>query len=74
MRGAELTQMMLAYVGQAPMQWTSVRLSDVLDNTLPLLYSILPKTTSIQVSARSVDPLVYADEKLLGQVVVNLAE
>ena len=64
--------MMLAYVGQAPMQWRTVKLRDVLTQTQPLLYSMLPKTTAVRIANDDTDATVYADDKLLGQVVVNL--
>ncbi len=73
LEGAELTQMMLAYVGHAPTTPETLRLDLVVEQAHSLLRSMLPKTTGIKIDAGSRDLYVNISQKQITQVLVNLA-
>ena len=72
MRGAQLTEGMLAYVGHAPMHWEVVDLQQVVTQAHLLLCAMLPKTTRVHIEQPSQPLSTLADAKSLGQVVINL--
>ncbi len=72
LRAAELTRLMLAYSGRAPLQPSDVDLSQVVEELGSLMHAALPGSTTVELDLASALPTVKADVAQIRQVVMNL--
>lgn len=77
-RAAEISRLMLAYLGQAAAARGPLDLSLLVRETLPALRALLPQTASLQVELPDPGPIIQADaaqmRQILSSLVVNAVE
>jgi len=71
-KAAEVSRMMLLYLGQASDQRDVLSLSDLCQEYLPLLKAMLPKTVTLEVDLPSPGPIVIASANQIQQLLTNL--
>ena len=71
-RAAEISHLMLAYLGQGMGKRETMDLSEVCRETLPLLTSFLPKKTRLRTESPAEGPIIRADAAQMKQVLTNL--
>ncbi|OIR13586.1 blue-light-activated protein [mine drainage metagenome] len=71
-RAAELCQQMLAYAGRSPLAFSTVNLSDLIDQTTQLLQISLHKNTTLDLRLQRPVASVKADATQLRQIIMNL--
>ena len=71
-RAAEVSGLMLAYLGQAPGKHEALDLSEQCRNSLPIVQSILPKGTDLDTDLCPAGPTVMANAHQVQQVINSL--
>ena len=71
-RAAEISQLMLAYVGQTSVKKEPLDLAETTREALPLLISAIPKNVHLRARLPSRGPTILADGVHLKQILTNL--
>lgn len=72
-RAAEVSGLMLTYLGQAASQHELLDLSGICRRSLPILRAAMPKTAVLEINFQSPGPNVKANGQQIRQVLTNLA-
>lgn len=71
-RAAEVSRLMLVYLGQTSPEMAPCLLSELCQNALPMLRAGLPATARLEAECPSPGPVIQADTSQLQQVLTNL--
>uniref|UniRef100_A0A7C4MNN4 histidine kinase n=1 Tax=Desulfatirhabdium butyrativorans TaxID=340467 RepID=A0A7C4MNN4_9BACT len=71
-KAAEISRMMLTYVGQTTGSCKQLDLSELCRNSLPFLQAAAPKGLVIETAFPSAGPFIEADDHLIRQVLTNV--
>lgn len=71
-RGVVLSKQILAFAGQHPVEPTALNLTNLIQEVQQFLHHTVPKTIAIQVEIPKDLQMVFVDETLLHQVLINL--
>ncbi|HPX62086.1 MAG TPA: PAS domain S-box protein [Deltaproteobacteria bacterium] len=71
-RAAEISGMMLSYLGRKPLHPKTYDLSDICRNGLPIIQATLTEGITLTTRLPAKGPIIQADEKLIQQVLINL--
>jgi signal transduction histidine kinase len=71
-RAAEVSSLMLTYLGQTTARRGPLDLSEICRRILPMLLATLPKGVTLETGLSSPGPVIHADENQIRQVLTNL--
>ena len=71
-RAAEVSGLMLTYLGQTPGKREPLDLSDICRRSLPMLQAVMPKDVALETDLPSIGPTISANTIQLQQVLTNL--
>ncbi len=72
-KAADVSKLMLTYLGQNPGNQEPIDLSDACSKCLPLLQAAIPKGITIDADFHSSGPVIRADINQMQQIITNLA-
>jgi signal transduction histidine kinase len=71
-KGAEVSGLMLTYLGHTPAKQEPLDLSEVCIRSLPMIRIIMPKNVTLETDLCSPGPAVMADVNQIRQIIINL--
>lgn len=71
-KAAEVSSLMLTYIGQSAGKYESLDLSDLCRNNLPLIKSAIPQNISFEVEFQATNSVIKGDAKQIQMALANL--
>ncbi len=71
-KAAEVSSLMLTYLGQTQRKLEPLRLSDACQKSLPMLRAVIPKSVTLETDFPTPGPVILANSNQIQQVLTNL--